>query len=185
MAVQLIRHLLTASDYHLMREVGILTEDDKVELINGEIIQMSPKGSKHAGFIGKLSEILFLQIQIKAHLRLQDPIRLGNLSEPEPDIAIVRRKEDFYTSAHPQPSDVFFLIEVADTSLIMDREVKLPLFASHNVPEVWIINIIDEEIEIHRAPQGDIYTIRHIIKKGNIAEFQALDIQINPEQLFG
>ena len=128
MAVQLEQRLITVYEYHKMEESGILTEADKVELLNGQIIHMSPIGSHHAACVEKMDEYLKKLLAGKAMVRAQNPIVLDDLSEPEPDISIVKFKENYYADQHPIPSEIYLVIEVADTSLEKDREAKLPLY---------------------------------------------------------
>jgi hypothetical protein len=141
MGVQLARRLFTVAEYHKMAEAGILSEDDRVELLEGEIVAMSPIGSRHAGTVKRLlDQFIPLQGARRVILSVQDPIRLGEYSEPQPDLALLRPRADFYASSHPGPEDVLLIIEVADQSAAVDREVKVPLYARWGIPEVcwWI-----------------------------------------------
>lgn len=154
----LSRHKLTIEDYHRMGEAGILGEDDRVELIEGELVDMPPIGSQHADCVSRLIRLLIRQTE--AVVRVQDPIQLPGHSEPEPDIAIVRNRS--YAEAHPGPEDVMLLIEVADSSLDYDRTIKFPLYARYGIPEVWLIDLQHECVEIHRqpGPEGYCLTLR-------------------------
>jgi Uma2 family endonuclease len=151
------RHLLTVDDYHRMGEAGILGEDDRVELIEGELIDMAPIGSDHAGKVIQLNALLSVLLAGRALLSPQNPIRLGEYSEPQPDMTILRLRDDFYRTAHPQPEDVLLLIEVADTTILYDRNVKIPLYARHGIPEVWLIDLQKKYVEIYRQPSSDGY----------------------------
>lgn len=151
------RHLLTVDDYHKMGEAGILGEDDRVELVEGELIDMAPIGSEHAGQVIQLNALLSVLLAGRALLSPQNPVRLGEYSEPQPDITILRLRGDFYRTAHPQPEDVLLLIEVADATIHYDRNMKIPLYARHGIPEVWLIDLQKKNVEIYRQPSGDGY----------------------------
>ena len=140
-----------------MAQVGILGEDDRVELIEGEIVEMTPIGSRHAAVVDRLNRILSRQIGEQAIVRVQNPIRLGEHSEPQPDISLLKPREDFYASSHPGPEDVLLLVEVSETSAEYDREVKLPLYARFGIPEVWLVNPEGKAIEVYRDPSPEGY----------------------------
>ena len=153
MAAVVTRHRLTVSDFYKMAEVGILTDEDRVELIEGELIEMSPMGPLHAGVGDLLEEILRSALGQVATVRSQKPLRLDDKSELEPDIVVVERSNDHYRKAHPIPANVYLVIEVSDTSLHKDREVKIPLYAQHSTPEVWLVNLVEACLEVYRHPQ--------------------------------
>jgi Uma2 family endonuclease len=132
------RHRLTVADYYRMAEVGILAPDARVELIDGEIIDMAPPASSHAGTVDYLLEVLGLAARGKAKVRVQNPVRLSEYSEPQPDLALLWPREDFYRARHPRADDVLLIVEVAASSLRFDRKKKVPLYARHGVPEVWL-----------------------------------------------
>ncbi|MBK7871303.1 MAG: Uma2 family endonuclease [Saprospiraceae bacterium] len=157
MTATLPKRLFTVEDFYKMLESGILNEDDRVELINGEIVEMSPIGSKHAACVKRLNELLKDLLGKSVIISVQDPIRINEFSEPEPDIAIVRRRADFYADSHPEPQDVLLLIEVADSSFPIDRKVKVPLYAEAGIPEVWIVDLIQEKMLVFRLPKGKKY----------------------------
>lgn len=158
-------HLFTVDEYHKMGESGILTEDDRVELIEGELVDMPPIGSDHAGIVILLTAMLTVPLSGRALLSTQNPVRLGKRSEPQPDIAILRPRKDFYRNSHPQPKDVLLLIEVADTTVRYDREVKIPLYGRASVPEVWLIDIRERRAEVHLQPSRDGY--RQVLRPAN------------------
>ncbi|MCC6714389.1 MAG: Uma2 family endonuclease [Gammaproteobacteria bacterium] len=151
------RHRINVPDYHRMAEAGILRENDRVELIEGEIIDMTPTGIRHAGTVARLEHLLNHAIDERAIVWAQNPIVLGEQSEPEPDIALVRSRQDFYTSSHPTAADVLLVIEVADTSLRYDREVKMPLYARHGVPEAWLVDLDAGILRMSDTPARDGY----------------------------
>jgi Uma2 family endonuclease len=154
MPVELRRRRFTVDEYDAMADAGILTEDDHVELIDGEIIQMAPIGSLHAACVSRLTHLLVAQGGEAVIVRVQNPVRISDLSEPEPDLAVLRRREDFYARGHPRPADTLLIIEVAHTTLGYDREIKLPLYALAGIPEVWIVDVEGGVIEVYRAPEG-------------------------------
>ena len=156
----------TISQYHQMSEAGILSENDKVELINGEIIEMSPIGRRHAACVDRINRLFNNILGIKVIVRVQNPILLNNLSEPEPDIALLKPRTDFYESGHPQPQDIFLLIEVADSSIEYDRDVKIPLYASSGITEVWLVDIYQQVIIVYRYPSENGYSDIQILSRG-------------------
>lgn len=157
MAIPRIRYRFTVVDYHKMVEAGILCEDDRVELIDGEILQMTPIGPRHLGNVDGLTELFVLGLAGKAIARVQGSIRLNLRSEPQPDLVLLRRQEDFYASAMPGPGDVLLVIEVADSSLPYDRDVKMLLYARSGIPEAWLMDLNGESITVHREPGPDGY----------------------------
>jgi Uma2 family endonuclease len=157
------RHRFTAEEYHRMAEGGLFGEDDRVELIEGEIIEMTPIGSRHAGTVKRLIRLLGQAVGSRAIVAVQDPLALGPRSEPEPDIALLHPRDDFYTTSHPGPADVLLLIEVAEASLRYDREVKIPLYARHAVPAVWLVDLAGRALTAHRQPAGDGYQQTRVV----------------------
>jgi Uma2 family endonuclease len=143
-----------------MAEVGILRPDARVELIEGEIIDMAPNGSRHAGTIDQLAAIfggLERPARDRVMVRVQNPVRLDEHSEPEPDVALLRPRADFYKSAHPRPPDVLLIIEVSVTSLRYDREIKVPLYARNGIREVWVIDLDGQSLIRYRDPREGAY----------------------------
>lgn len=144
---------LSVDEYHKIGENGILKDDERVELIDGVIVEMSPKGTKHSAVVSKLSAPFYeLVLQDKVLLRVQDPVVLTDDTEPEPDLALVKPRTDAYMEKHPHSDDVWLLIEVADTSLEKDREIKLRIYAASGIPEVWVVNLVENIIEVYREP---------------------------------
>lgn len=159
-------HLLTVSDYHRMAETGIFTEDEKIELINGELFDMPPIGSFHAGLVTRLSRLFIRQLADSAIVTVQNPIYLSDVSEPEPDISLLKPRADDYMQSLPTAADVLLLIEVSDTSLHYDRTIKLPLYASHKIPELWLINVQEKRLDIYQQPENDYYRLHLRPKAG-------------------
>lgn len=146
------RYRLTVDDYRRMSEAGIFHEDDRVELIDGEIIKMAPIGSLHAGTVDQLTRLFILTFGQNAIIRVQNPIVLDDYSEPEPDLALLTPREDFYKSSHPIARDLLLVVEIADSSLAYDREVKLPLYARSHIPEVWIVDLENRCVRVFQEP---------------------------------
>ena len=142
----------SVEEYHRLAEAGVLAADERVELIDGIIKAMSPKGSKHAAIVSKLTNLLPQIVEGQAWIRVQDPIVLDDNTEPEPDVALVKPRDNAYATAHPRPGDVLLVIEVADTSLEDDRTVKLPRYAAAGIPEVWLIDVSHDVLAVHRRP---------------------------------
>jgi Uma2 family endonuclease len=152
----LARHRFSVEDYHRMGESGILSPSDRIELIDGDIIEMAPVGSPHSGAVFALNRLFQVPGVI---VSVQNPVRMGDQSEPEPDLAILRVRADGYRSPPLQSAaDVLLIIEVSDTSLRYDRDVKLPLYARHGVQEVWIVDLAAGAVEVHRGPESEAYT---------------------------
>lgn len=160
-------HRFTVAEYHRMAEVGILGEDSRVELIRGQIVDMAPIGTPHFGMVIRLNRLLSAILAGRALISVQNPARLDDGSEPQPDVAVLKPRADDYETAVPRPADVLLLIEVADTSLREDREVKAPLYAESGIADYWIVNLIDRVVEVHRRPgNGGYAQVRHIGPEG-------------------
>ncbi len=151
------RHRYTVDDYHRMGEAGILAPDARVELIDGEIIDMPPIGFRHSGTVDKLTRILVLAYEDRAIVRVQSSIRLGRYSEPQPDVALLRPRADFYTTGFATSSDVLLVIEVADTTLPFDRDTKIGLYARNRIAEAWLIDLKAKRLLRHRKPRRGAY----------------------------
>ncbi len=152
------RHRLNVDEYHRMAEAGIFGEGDRIELLDGDLIDMAPIGQGHAASVCELNEALFLACAGRAIISPQNPIRLDRSSEPQPDLAVLRRRADFYaTGERPGPADVLLLVEVADSSLRFDQNVKLPLYSRAGIAELWIVDLQRRVLYAYRNPDGDAY----------------------------
>jgi Uma2 family endonuclease len=151
------RRPITVAEYHRMGEAGILSERDRVELIEGELVAMAPIGSNHSGTVNTLNRRLILRVGDRGVVAVQNPVRLDDLSEPQPDFAVLKPRPDDYRLATPRADEVLLIIEVADSSLAYDRAVKRSLYARHRIPEFWIVNLQAGEVEVCRTPSGDDY----------------------------
>ncbi|MFN3975278.1 MAG: Uma2 family endonuclease [Dehalococcoidia bacterium] len=156
MAVQVKRRLFTVEEYHRLAQAGILGEDDRVELLEGEIVEMAPIGSRHAACVKRTAALFHEHLGKGVIVSVQDPIHLSAYSEPQPDMALLRPSPDFYASSHPEPSHALLVVEVAETTASYDREVKTPIFARAGIPEVWLVDLERERIDAlpHPSPQG-------------------------------
>lgn len=154
------QHLHTVEDYYRMAESGILKPEDKVELIEGVIVDMVPIGSKHGGVVNKINRLLSRAVDDEAIVSIQNSVRLNDFSEPEPDVVLLKFRQDFYTESHPGPSDILLIIEVANSSLNYDRDVKLPLYARHNIPQAWLLDLSTDTLWIYSQPQDGTYKER-------------------------
>jgi Uma2 family endonuclease len=178
------RHRWTVAEYFKMGEAGLLMEDDWVELIDGEVIDMSPIGSPHAGQVNHLGALLSYHLFGKAVVASQNPVILGDHNVPQPDIAVLRWRDDYYKTAHPRPQDVLLVIEVSDTTVHYDREIKVPLYARHGIPEVWLLDLQERVLEIYRNPeQGKYQHIEHL-RSGRVAPLHLPEAVIQLADLF-
>jgi Uma2 family endonuclease len=186
MAVAMQRRLFTVAEYYTMLEAGILTEDDRVELIEGEIVEMAAIGSRHASCVKRLNDLLVSHLRERALVAVQDPVHLSDISEPEPDVSVLRRRDDYYAGAHPGPADIFLLIEVADASLLFDRKVKIPLYAASGIPEVWLIDLTQAILEVYRKPEQGTYREVLRLRAGSTVSPAAFPDQVwDVSQLIG
>ncbi len=167
MVAQPARRQFTVDEYYQMGRVGILSEDDRVELIEGEIIEMPPIGGRHASCVNRLNRLFLMALGDSAVVTVQNPLRLDGRSEPVPDVMIVKPRADFYEERHPLPEDVLLLVEVSDSTIGYDRRVKLPLYAQHGVPEVWIADLDRGVIRVHQDPTPDGYRVVHTRRRGD------------------
>lgn len=171
--VVLLHKKFTTKQYHHMAATGILTPQDRVELIDGEIIQMSPIGRQHAMCVDGLNDAFGFALRPEAIVRVQNPVTLGDRSEPEPDLAILSRAAWLNLTGHPEPKDILALVEVSDTTLIYDRTVKAPLYAREDIPELWIVNLDARAIEVYRLPGPGGYQEMQTMRREDSLAFQA------------
>jgi Uma2 family endonuclease len=177
-------HRFTIEDYYRMAETGVLAPDARVELLEGEIIDMSPIGPPHGGVTNRLNQLFSHRAGDRWLVAVQNPVHLDEYSEPQPDLMLLRPSPDFYGTRHPGPQDVFLLIEVAATSLAYDRGRKLPAYGRAGVAEVWIINIEDQSIEVYREPHLAGYASTTLIRPGEKARSLAFpDVAVDVAEL--
>lgn len=168
MQTALKRHLFSVDDWHRMGEIGMLPPDLRAELIEGEIFEMPPIGPLHSGHVTRLDHWLQRRLGENALVSVQNPLRLGHFSEPQADLSVLRPREDFYAISHPEPEDVLLLIEVADSSLKDDRNLKIPLYGRYGVTETWLVNLREGCIEVYTQPDAHGYANCYIARTGEI-----------------
>jgi len=178
-ATAITRHRFTVAEYQRMGEVGILTEDDRVELIEGEIFQMSPIGPRHVACVIALTELLSHRVGRDAVVSAQNPVQMHGDTMPQPDLTVLRRRS--YVSSLPTLADIVLVIEVSDSTLAYDRGTKLPLYATAGIAETWIIDLAAETVERHTEPRDGLYRVVTYAKPGESlasTTFPALDIPV-------
>jgi len=173
------RHRFTVDEYYRMAEAGVFKANPRVELIDGEIIDMAPMGTPHAAMTNQLQDVFQAAVHGLALVRVQLPLRLGPHSEPEPDLALVKPRADYYRGAHPTPDDAFLVVEVADSSLKDDLDVMAPLYARHGVPEVWVLDVQALELHVFRSPVAGRYTEAIVVKSPEVRELAALPVRVD------
>ena len=186
MSAEIARYSFTAEEFQRMGEAGIFRQDARLELIEGEIIEMSPIGSPHAACVKYLSGLLNRLFGGTLIVGVQDPVRLNDFSEPQPDVSLLRWRDDFYRAAHPAPADVLLLIEVADTTVVKDKTLKIPLYARAGIAEAWLVNIPEEKVEIYSDAADGAYRRAEVF--GHRAEARSHTVEglaVNVGELLG
>jgi Uma2 family endonuclease len=169
-----------------MGDAGVFPPDDRLELIEGGIYELPPIGSPHAARVKILSALFHRLFGGALIVSIQDPLRLNDFSEPQPDVALLRWRDDFYSGGHPTPADVLLVVEVADTTVETDRKVKIPLYARAGIPEAWIVNIPEERIEIYSDPEGESYGQIKRFGRGRRARSQTLEgLSVGVDEVLG
>ena len=160
----------SVKEYYLMADAGILSPRDRVELIDGEIVQMAAMGSYHAGCVNTLNRLFMEMLGRRVVVSVQNPVRLSERSEPEPDVALLKPRADFYTESHPRAGDVMLIVEVSHSTVEYDRDVKTPLYAAAGIPELWLVNLDEDFIDGLSDPEGAGYrTTRRYVRGERIA----------------
>jgi Uma2 family endonuclease len=186
MTVQIQKRLFTVDEYRQMGRAGILGDDDRVELIQGEIVQMSPIGRRHAACVNRLNQLLSRRVGDSAIVSVQNPVSLSQHSEPQPDVALLRPRSDFYASRHPGPDDVLLIVEVAETSPEFDREVKMPLYAGAGIQEVWLVDLSEGNIQIYRSATAGGYEHVQTFASGQHLTPQTLpQLRVSTDEILG
>ena len=186
MSVQIERRTFTVEQYRRMAEVGILSEDDRVELIEGEIVEMSLIGRHHAACVGWLTRTLTLLLQHVALVWSQNSVELDGYSQPQPDIIVLKPREDFYRNSLPAPGEILLLIEVSDSTLAYDKKVKVPLYARAGLPEVWVVNLIEERVETFAEPAEGAYSATASYSRGGEVRSRGLsELRLAVSEIFG
>lgn len=176
------RRRFTVAEYHRMAEAGVLTEDDRVELLDGEIVRMSPIGRPHSSTVARLNTLLVRRFGRAATVWVQNPIVLDRWSEPQPDLCLLAPRTDFYLAADVRPRDVLLGIEVMASSRSYDRSLKLPLYAKAELREVWLVDVSAQTVDVHRRPALRGYREQHTYGRGETIvplAFPRLRIRVN------
>jgi Uma2 family endonuclease len=185
MHVQMPTRRFTVEEFQRMAEAGILGENDRVELLDGRIVEMTPIGERHAACVRRLNNLLAERAGGRAIVDVQDPVYLDPWSLPQPDVTLLRPRADFYT-AHPRPEDILLVIEVADTSLRYDRDVKLPRYAAGGIPEAWLIDLDGERIEVYSEPGPEGYARAQIVARDAELEVAGLPgVTLRADEILG
>ncbi len=179
------RRRITVEEYEVMYEAGVFKPDERLELINGEILKVAPMNAPHISYVIRLSRIFTERLTKRAIVSTQLPVVINEESEPEPDLSILRWRSDDYFSGKPSAQDVYAIIEVASTSLVYDRRVKLPLYARAGVPEVWIVKVQERELEVYRSPKGEAYSESRVLKPSDVVSLLAFpDVELALSEVF-
>jgi Uma2 family endonuclease len=168
-----------------MHAAGILTEDDRVELLDGEIVAMSPIGPLHAAIVNRLTQLLNRQLPADIILSIQNPVQLDDYNQPQPDLLLLHHRADFYASAHPVADDVVLLVEVSDSSANFDRDAKLPRYAQAGIGEVWLADVAALTVEQYREPRNGRYRIKVIFEYDDTLTLIGREITVRVAQIFG
>lgn len=185
MTVQLLKHKFTTQQYHLIHEAGVFSQGDRFELINGEITEMSPIGRKHAACIIRATKLLQKKLGDLVLISVQNSIHLSDVSEPQPDFAVLTPRDDCYEEGLARPADILLLIEVADSTIAYDRNVKMPLYSAAGIPEMWLFDLNERVIEGYSQPSARGYKQMHRYEQGDIFSMLAFpDISFTWQEIF-
>ncbi len=186
MSVQLVTRRFTVDDFYRMAKAGILTEDDRVELVEGQIVEMAPIGDRHAADVARLTNVFGSQLAGRAIVWVQNPLRLDPHTELLPDVVLLRPRRDYYESGGATPSNVLLLVEVADSSVVYDRGTKLLIYARAGIPEVWLEDLTRNVIEVYRSPSPQGYQDTHRVGRGQRITPQAFpDLDLAVDDILG
>lgn len=186
MSVQVARRHFTVAEYYRMAAAGIFSEDDRVELIEGEVLEMSPIGIRHASCVNRLNTLFNQRAGQAAIVSVQNPIHLDDYSEPQPDIALLKPRSDFYAQRHPNLDEILLITEVADTSVAYDRNIKIPLYARAEIPEVWLVDLSDEAVEVYAQPSAGAYRQLRRLRRGETLQSAGIPaLALEVDELLG
>ncbi len=178
--------LFSVSEYEALGQIGFFGHDRRLELIEGEILEMTPIGPEHAGCVMSLNALFASRIGDRAVVNVQGPVRLGNLSEPQPDLTVLAPPLEQYRRRHPEASDILLLVEVADTTARFDRRVKAPMYARHGIADVWVVDLSAEVVEIHREPLPEGYQSVERHDRGDfVAPLAFPDLTVGVDEILG
>ena len=185
-ALAVVRKRFTVTEYHQMAATGIVSDEDRVELLEGEIIEMAAIGPQHASCVGRLTQRLAILVEGRAFVWVQNPMWLDKHSQPQPDITLLQPREDFYVGGHPEPEDVLLLIEVSESSLAYDRDVKLPLYARAGIVEVWLVALNWQVVEVYRLPSENGYGEKRTLRRGDtVSPLHLPEAVLRVEEIIG
>jgi Uma2 family endonuclease len=185
-APTVVRKRFTVAEYEQIAAAGLLDNGERFELLGGEIVEMAALGPQHSASVTRLTELFYNLNRGHITIRVQDPIRLGDFSAPQPDIAIVNRRDDRYAGGHPEPEDVLLLIEVSESSLAYDRDVKLPLYAAAGIVEVWLVALNWQAVEVYRLPGENGYGEKRTLRRGDtISPLHIPEAVLRVEEIIG
>jgi Uma2 family endonuclease len=185
MAIELTPRRFSADEYHQMIEAGVFRDDERLELIDGEIVEMSPIGDRHAACVRRLNELLSGLVARRAIVDVQDPVVVGAAYAPQPDLAVLRPKSDYYASQTPTADDCLLVIEVADTSAEYDRQIKMPRYARGGVSELWLVDLEREVVVVYRDPLGDAYEHVQVFRRGEVINLSTLAMEVAVQSILG
>jgi len=186
MVVGLRTRVFNVSEYHQMIQTGVLAEDERVELLGGEIVTMNPIGSHHAACVNRLNRVLSQSVGQDVIILVQNPIYLEEYSEPQPDVALVRFREDYYANAHPKAQEVLLVIEVMERPAEYDRAVKLPLYSKARIAEVWLVELSEKHVEVFRHPTENGYKDVVLYHPGSVLSPVKLSgLRLAVDKIFG
>ena len=187
MSALLKAYRFTVDEYHRMGEAGIFSQDDRVELLVGIVVEMAPIAPLHAGTVARLTTLFSVRLGSRVIVNIQNPLLLrDNDSEPRPDVVLLRPQAEFYTHVHPEAHDVYLIIEVADTSVAVDRNIKFPIYARAGVPEAWLLDVSAERLEVYRHPTAHGYQDVRLLQRGAPVAPQAFpDLALTIDDLLG
>ena len=174
MSVQIERRWFSVEEFDRMIRTGILAEDERVELIEGEIVKMSPIEKLHAACVKRITAHFYRLVGRYVTISVQDPVHLNDFSRPQPDVFLLKPRDDFYVQAHPTPDDILLIVEVADTTINYDRKVKVPLYARAGISVVWLVDLQRDLIEIYAQPTNGAYQQVREAKRGDILTLESL-----------
>lgn len=176
----------TVDDFERMGEAGIVREDDRVELIDGQVVEMSPIGKRHGAAVNRGTHFWTSKVGMRATVSVQGPVRIGENTQVQPDFALLKPRDDFYASAYAEAEDVLLLIEVADSSLLLDRNQKVPLYAQQGVAEVWLVNLLSDTVEVFRRPEHGAYREQSVAQRGQeLSPLAFPELRVKVEELTG
>ncbi len=169
-----VRHAFTTDEWHRMGNAGLFGEDARLELLDGEVIEMSPIGSPHGGCVNRLTRLLVTRLGERAVVAPQNPVVLNEISEPQPDIAVLAPRDDMYSKSHATPAEILLLVEVADSSLAFDRNRKAPYYAANAVVETWVVDLDGDQVLVMRSPSPFGYEQVRSMRRGDGLDIEAV-----------